>query len=93
MLMNLLGQLNAINQYNNAAYSGMQARESQMGLMRGIHFNGGSPQSDTFQHNSMAQLAAKDKQLQLQEIQSNFIMDAMEHWRQSLQEQAKNKKD
>ena len=93
MLINLLGQLNAINQYNNAAMAGMQARESHMSLMRGITFNGGNPSQDTFKPGYMAQLAARDKQLQMTEIKSNFVMTAMDAWQKSLKEQAKNRKD
>lgn len=93
MIMNLLAQLQTINQYNNAAYSGMQARQSHMSLMRGIRINPGEPGTDTTNFGSMAQLASRDKQLQMTEVESNFIMDAMEHWHKSLKEQAKNRKD
>lgn len=96
MLMNLLGQLSAINQYNNAAMMGMQARESHLSMMRGIQINPGAPARDTFSKTnfgSMAQLAAQDKQLQMTEIQSNFVMSAMDAWQKSLKEQAKNRKD
>ncbi len=96
MLMNLLGQLSAINQYNNAAYAGMQARQSHMSMMRGIQINPGGPDVDVFSKTnfgSMAQLASRDKQLQMTEIRSNFVMTAMDAWQKSLKEEAKNRKN
>lgn len=96
MLMNLLAQLQTINQYNNAAYMGMQARQAHLGLIRGIKINPGGPDTDVFSKTnfgSMAQLAARDKQLQMTEIKSNFTMTAMDAWQKSLKEQAKNRKD
>ena len=90
MLMNLIGQLNAIARGSDAAYAGMRARDSQMGLIKGLNFNGNSgPNEDTFTPSKMANLAAQDKHLQIQEVQSNFVMDAMEAWRKSLAEKAK----
>ncbi len=96
MIMNLLAQLQTINQYNNAAYAGMQARQSHLGMIRGMRINPGGPDTDVFSKTnfgSMAHIAARDKQLQMTEVQSNFIMSAMDAWQNQLKEQAKNKKN
>jgi hypothetical protein len=86
----LLGQFSAIARGNDAAFAGMQARQARMGLCNGLPFGGGL-QCDTF--TSMSQLAAKDKQLALSEVKSNFVASAMDAWSKSLAEQAKKQKN
>lgn len=86
----LLGQFNAIARGNDAAFASMQSRQARMGLCSGLTF-GNSLQCDTF--TSMSQLAAKDKQLQLNEVQNNFVASAMDAWRKSLEEKQKKQKN
>lgn len=97
MIMNLLAQLQTINQYNNAAYAGMQARQAHLGLIRGLSINPGGPDTDVFSRKtnfgSMAQLAAGDKQFEMTELQSDFTMNFLDAYKKYLEKQAKNKKD
>lgn len=87
MLMNLIGQLNAISMMNNAQMIGMQARQSQLGLLRMQE-----PLSyDKVDFSTMHKLHNKDKQLSFAGIKSNFTAKAMEVWYDSLKKQ-QNKK-
>lgn len=86
MLINLLGQLNAIAQRNDAVYSSMQARQAQMGLVRGL----GVSNVDRIDLSTIARLHNKDQQLTFAGIKNDFIAKAMDSWYNSLAD--KNKK-
>ncbi|MDD3419865.1 MAG: hypothetical protein PHE78_04605 [Candidatus Gastranaerophilales bacterium] len=86
MLINLLGQLNAIAQGNDALYSSMQVRQAQMGLVKGL----GASNVDRIDLSTIARLHNKDKQLAFAGIKNDFIVKAMDSWYNSLTD--KNKK-
>lgn len=87
MLMNLIGQLNAISAMNNAQMVGMQARQSQLGLLKMQE----PLEYDKVDFSTMHKLHNKDKQLTFKGIQSGFVAKAMETWYDSLKKQ-QNKK-
>lgn len=83
MLMNLIGQLNAISMMNNSQMVGMQARQSQLGLIKMAE-----PLAyDKVDFSTMHKMHNKDKQLAFAGAQSNFTAKAMDVWYASLKEQ------
>jgi hypothetical protein len=82
MLVNLLGQLNAIVQGDNALYAGMQAKQARVRLSNGLN----SLNYDKVNLSTIAKLHNKDSHLAFAGIKNDFIAKAMDTWYSSLSE-------